>query len=125
MAHALMLGRHQLHPPVQRAAGIVGVGAYRRKETNARSFQLRLRNAKILHQFSRHRLRAPPRQIEIVVVGALIVGVADDEDIKLRLAGQQLGDLFERRAAFGFHHRLVGIEIDAIERDVAGFAEAF
>jgi len=40
------------------------------------------------------------------------------------LARQQLCDLFEGRAAFRLDHRLVGVEVDAIERDVAGLAEA-
>ena len=36
---------------------------------------------------------------------------------------QQLGDLVERRAAFRLDHRLVGVEIDAVERDVSLLAE--
>src|SRR5882724_9173069 len=114
------LRRHQLHTAVERAPGLGGVGADRREQTDTGGAQPRLRDAIALHELLGDGLGAPARQIEIVVEGALAVGVADDEDVELRLARQQLGDLFQRRAAFGPDHRLVGVEVDAIERDVAG-----
>ena len=77
-----------------------------------------------LDELGGDRLGATPRQIEVVVVGALVVGVADDEDVELRLARQQLGDLLQRRAALRLDDGLVGVEIDAVERDVAGLAKA-
>src|SRR6185312_5054081 len=47
-----------------------------------------------------HRLGALARQRHVVLVGALAVGVADNEDAHLRLAAEQLGHLGERRRAF-------------------------
>ena len=46
LADALKLRRHQLDPPVQRAAGVIGVGADRREEAHARRTQPRLRDPK-------------------------------------------------------------------------------
>ena len=93
-------------------------------KSDTRGAQPRRTDAVVLHQLGGDRFGAPSRQIKIVGVGALVVGVADDEDVEPQLGGQQLRDLFERRAAFRLHLGLVGIEIDAIERDVAGLAEA-
>src|SRR4051812_33648366 len=45
-----MLGPHHPPPPVQRAAGIIGIGAHGGKESHSRGFQPRLRDPKILHQ---------------------------------------------------------------------------
>ena len=50
---SLALRRHQFDPPVQRSAGIGGVGAHRREESDARGLQPRLRDAKILNQLDR------------------------------------------------------------------------
>ncbi len=79
---------------------------------------------KLFHEFGCDRFGAALREIEIVFVSALAVGVADDEDVELRLTRQQLCDLLQRRAALRLQNRLVGIEIDAVERDVAGLAKA-
>ena len=118
------LRRYQFHATVQRAAGFGGVRADRGEKPDARGAQAGLRDAIGLHQLRGDRLGAPPRQIEIVVERALAVGVADDEDVELRLAAQEFRDLLQRRAALGLDHRLVGVEIDAVERDVAGLAKA-
>src|SRR6266849_7081092 len=118
------LRRDQLHPAVERPAGLSRVGADRREQADTGGAQPWLGDAIALHQLLGDRLGAAARQIEIVVERALAVGVADDEDVELRLARQQLGDLFQRRAAFRLDHRLVGVEVDAIQRDVAGVAEA-
>ena len=58
--------RHQLHPSVQRAAGVVGVGADRRQLGDTRGAQPRRTDAIVLHQLRGGRLGAASRQIEIV-----------------------------------------------------------
>ena len=78
----MMLGRHQLHPPVQRAAGVIGVGAYRRQQADTCGAQPRRADGVVLHQLGGDRLGAASRQIEIVGVGPLVVGMADDEDVE-------------------------------------------
>src|SRR4051812_38140770 len=70
--------------------GLRRVGSDRRQQSNAGGAQSRLRDAKALHQFGCDGFGAALRQVEIVFIGALAVGVADDEDVELRLARQQL-----------------------------------
>src|ERR1700680_252443 len=116
----MKLRRHQFDPAIERAAGFGCIGTDRSEEADAGGAQPGLRDAIALRKLGRDGLGAAARQVEVVIEIALIVGVADDEDVELWLACEELRDLVERRAALRLDRRLVGVEIDAIERDVAG-----
>ena len=47
-----MLRRHQFDAAVQRAVGVVSIGAHRRQEAHSCSTQPRLRDTRILRKFS-------------------------------------------------------------------------
>ena len=67
--------------------GVVGGG--RRQHSDTGSAQPLGINFEIRRQDTNNGLRPPARQIEVVVIGTLIIGVTDDQDGEARIARKQ------------------------------------
>src|SRR6266851_9733263 len=88
---------HDLDTAVLRPPGLVAILGDRRERAEAARGQAPRVDAIARRQRRRHRLGAALRQADIVVELALIVGVADDEDLAAGMVGEELRHLGELR----------------------------
>ena len=88
---------HQFDPPVFGTTVLVVVGCNGRQHADSRGSEPRRGDPVCCRQVLHDRGGPPLRQPDVVVEGADVIGVPDDEELQCGILFQQLGDLLERR----------------------------
>src|SRR5579864_221970 len=113
---------HQFHAAILGTTLFRIVGCYGSAWAVSQSVQPGGSHTVFGRQYRGNRIRSPFRKFQVQIERPLIIRMPYYVEIKLRVLLQQVRDFLERSIRFRLHLGLARVEVDAVDRRMAGAA---